>query len=94
MEREPFPYTFPIDFTLYEVGQVFDDAAEDNEAAIRIISQHSMHVDLTAFLSTPIFPVDGTAPTTASTKAALAEGTTQAVVQLTGSPVSKVVVRG
>jgi len=28
-ENEPFPYTFPVDFTLLQIGQMWDDTEED-----------------------------------------------------------------
>lgn len=71
MERPGFPYTFPIDFTLQEVSQVFDDAETNYNTEIRRRRETNQHVDLTWFISTPIFPVDGSAPTTPTTQTVL-----------------------
>ena len=63
----PFPYTFPIDFSLKLVGQVYDDTSEDLASEIRATNTFLQHFDVTGFLSDDVFPPDGTAPTTAGT---------------------------
>ena len=92
--RPPFPYTFPIDFTAEDTAQVFDDIEETYHEATQVIRQHAHHIDIFWFISTPIFPADGIAPTTASTQAVIQEGTSSSKAVLTDSPVSKVVIRG
>ena len=64
---DPFPYTFPIDFTLLQVGQVYDDTSEDGAPKIRAANTFLQHFDVSGFLSDDVFPPDGTAPTTAGT---------------------------
>tara|TARA_Y100000310_G_scaffold244183_1_gene248879 strand:+ start:261 stop:563 length:303 start_codon:yes stop_codon:yes gene_type:complete len=89
-----FPYTFPIDFTLIETAQLFDDTEETFEFEVHTYIEYDAHEDMHLMWSTPIFPADGEAPTTASTQTVIQEGTASSKAVLTGSPVSKVVISG
>jgi len=62
-----FPYTFPIDFTILHVAQVYDDTSEDWASKVHASNTFLQHFDVSRFLSDDVFPPDAIAPTTAGT---------------------------
>ena len=76
--REAFPYTFPIDFTRFEVGQIYDDTEENFAYEIGEYLEYDAHVDLNFFWTTgEVFPVDATASGSTKALVVLAKGSTR-----------------